>query len=106
MAAEQFGPELPRLAQLEETLARYHPTEPLWYCQFLATRPALQGRGIGSAQLRRVLQRADRDGIPAYHEATTARNRAFYQRHGYVSQGEVALPDGGPTLWRMWREPR
>jgi hypothetical protein len=53
-----------------------------------------------------VLDRADRDGVPAYHEATTPRNRALYERHGYVNQGAFTLPDGGPTLWRMWRDPR
>ena len=53
-----------------------------------------------------MLQRADADGLPAYHEATSPRNRALYERHGYVNQGELVLPDGGPTLWRMWRDPR
>jgi hypothetical protein len=53
-----------------------------------------------------MLARADREGVPAYHEATSPRNRALYERHGYVNQGEFVLPDGGPTLWRMWREPR
>ena len=43
--------------------------------------------------------------MPAYHEATTPRNRALYERHGYVTLGEFTLPDGGPPLWRMWREP-
>ena len=46
------------------------------------------------------------ENMPAYHEATTLRNRALYERHGYVNQGDFTLPDGGPTLWRMWREPR
>jgi GNAT superfamily N-acetyltransferase len=102
LAAEGAG----RLAQLEGTFAEHHPSEPLWYLQFLATVPAFQGRGIGSAFLRRMLARADRDGTPAYHEATTPRNRALYERHGYVTIGEFALPDGGPTLWQMWREPQ
>jgi GNAT superfamily N-acetyltransferase len=70
------------------------------------TVPAFQGRGIGSAFLQDMLQRADADGLPAYHEATSPRNRALYERHGYVNQGELVLPDGGPTLWRMWRDPR
>ncbi len=30
--------------------------------------------------------------MPAYHEATTPRNRALYERHGYVTQGEFTLP--------------
>ena len=91
---------------LAETFALHHPHDPLYYCQFLATAPAFQSHGIGSAFLRDELQRADAEGMPAYHEATTPRNRALYERHGYVNQGELTLPAGGPTLWRMWREPR
>jgi GNAT superfamily N-acetyltransferase len=102
LAAEGVG----RLGQMEETFAEHHPAEPLWYLQFLATVPAAQGNGLGSVLLRQVLDRADRDGTPAYHEATTPRNRALYERHGYVTTGEFALPDGGPTLWKMWREPQ
>jgi GNAT superfamily N-acetyltransferase len=102
---ELVGDDIVRFGQLAEVFAEHHPTEPLWYCQFLATVPAFQSQGIGSALLRDVLQRADRDGVPAYHEATTPRNRALYERHGYVNQGEFRLPDG-PPLWRMWRDPR
>lgn len=103
---ELAGSHVDRVFQLEETFAQYHPEEPLYYCQFLATVPAFQGRGIGSTFLEELLQRADSEGMPAYHEATTPRNRALYERHGYVNQGEFTLPDGGPPLWRMWREPR
>ena len=102
--ADLAGPAIDRLSQLGETFAGYHPAEPLYYCQFLATVPAMQGHGIGSAFLREMLQRADREQMPAYHEATTPRNRALYERHGYVNLGEFHLPDG-PPLWRMWREP-
>lgn len=102
---ELVGDDIGRFGQLTETFAQHHPAEPLWYCQFLATVPAFQSQGIGSAFLRDVLQRADHDGMPAYHEATTPRNRALYEHHGYVDQGEFRLPDG-PPLWRMWREPQ
>ena len=103
--AELVGPDIDRFGQLAETFDRYHPSDPLYYCNFLATLPAMQGRGIGSALLRDVLARADQEAMPAYHEATTPRNRALYERHGYVTQGEFNLPDG-PPLWRMWRHPR
>lgn len=104
--AEIAGEGIGRLGQLEETFAEHHPAEPAWYLQFLATVPERQGQGLGSAFLRRMLRRADRDGMPAYHEATTPRNRALYERHGYVTIGEFALPDDGPTLWQMWRDPQ
>jgi GNAT superfamily N-acetyltransferase len=100
------GPDLRRFELLAQTFEQHHPREPLYYCQFLATMPALQGRGIGSTFLRQMLARADREGMPAYHEATTPRNRALYERHGYVNEGVFELPDGGPPLWRMWRSPR
>ena len=103
---EIAGRNAGRFFQLEETFAEHHPDEPLYYLNFLATVPAFQGRGIGAAFLRAMLDRADREGMPAYHEATTPRNRALYERHGYVDQGVFHLPDGGPPLWRMWREPR
>ncbi len=101
-----LGPAVDRVLQVGEIFAEHHPEEPLYYCQFLATVPALQSRGIGSAFLRDMLQRADSEGTPAYHEATSPRNRALYERHGYVSHGGFTLPDGGPRLWRMWRDPR
>ena len=104
--ATLMGSGVDRLFRLEVTFAEHHPAEPLYYCNFLSTVPAFQGRGIGSALLRDMLQRADTDGLPAYHEATSPRNRALYERHGYVNLGEFDLPDGGPTLWRMWRDPR
>jgi GNAT superfamily N-acetyltransferase len=103
--AELLGPDIDRTVQLAEIFGEHHPEGALYYCQFLATVPTQQSRGIGSAFLRDMLRRADEEGVPAYHEATSPRNRALYERHGYATQGEFTLPDG-PTLWPMWREPR
>jgi GNAT superfamily N-acetyltransferase len=103
--AEILGPDADRCFQLAEVFATHHPDEPLYYCQFLATVPAVQGQGIGSTLLRDMLVRADREAMPAYHEATSPRNRALYERHGYVTTGVFTLPDDGPPLWTMWREP-
>ena len=103
---ELVGDDIERFVQMHETFDRHHPDEPLYYLNFLATVPAFQGRGIGSVFLRQTLVCADREGAPAYHEATTPRNRALYERHGYVTVGEFNLPNGGPPLWRMWRSPR
>jgi len=101
-ASGEYGP---RVVQLDELMSAVHPAEPHQYLFLLATRPGWQSRGIGSALMRPVLDACDRDGVPAYLEATGARNAALYERHGFRVTGEIALPDG-PTMFPMWREAR
>ncbi len=82
-----------------------HPIEPHYYLFFLGTRPEWQGRGVGSALMKPVLETCDRDGVPAYLEATSERNKQLYLRHGFEVTDEIRPPDG-PTLWCMWRTAR
>jgi GNAT superfamily N-acetyltransferase len=97
--------DLPRVYEIITTLEAHHPREPHYYLQWAGVVPERQGLGTGSALLLPVLQRCDREGLPAYTEATSLRNRRLYERHGFSFVGEVA-PASGPSLWRMWREPR
>ena len=43
--------------------------------------------------------------MPAYLNAGSPRSRDLYLRHGFEVTEEFRLPEGGPPLWRMWREP-
>ena len=101
---EIAGIDAPKLFDIVEALESQAPTEPHYHLQFLGVRPERQGEGLGGALMTPVLQRCDRDGIPAYLEATSDRNRALYERHGFRAHGAIPLPDG-PALWRMWRDP-
>jgi GNAT superfamily N-acetyltransferase len=98
----------PRVLRALTALESGHPAEPEhaphYYLPFLV--PRWQGRGLGGALLGPVLQRCDREGVPAYLEASTARNRALYERQGFAVTDEFVLGRGAPTQWRMWREPR
>ena len=99
---EIAGPCADRMGAVVELLDAHHPDDPHEYLWFLGVVPAAQGRGIGSALLRPVLERADRAGAPCYLEATSPRNRAFYERHGFVADAPIAVA-GGPPLWPMRR---
>lgn len=94
----------PAVMELLTLLDDNHPHEPHYYLPIMATRPERQGRGIGSALLDTVLEQCDREALPAYLEATSARNESLYARHGFHTIGELPLPDG-PALHAMWREP-
>jgi ribosomal protein S18 acetylase RimI-like enzyme len=97
---------LPRLGRAIATLESNHPTERHYYLPFVGVDPRWQGRGIGAALMRPVLDRCDAEGMPAYLEASTPRNRALYERHGFEVIEEFELGAGAPAMWRMWRVPR
>ena len=95
-----------RAMQGVEVLERNHPTEPHWFLDWIGVERAGQGRGVGSALLRPMLERCDADGTPAYLNAGSPRSRELYLRHGFEVTERFHLPDGGPPLWRMWRDPQ
>jgi GNAT superfamily N-acetyltransferase len=102
-----LGARMPVAMRTGTLMQARHPKEPHWYLHFLGTEPARQGRGIGSAVLKPMLDTCDAQGLPAYLEATSERNRSLYQRNGFEDHGEpLRLPDNGPLMYPMWRAPR
>ena len=51
------------------------------------------------------LARVDAEGVPAYLESTNPANLDRYRSVGFVDRKTFALPDGGPVVTTMWREP-
>jgi ribosomal protein S18 acetylase RimI-like enzyme len=97
---------LPRLMKLISMMEKKHPHEPAhWYLPVVGIASEWQGRGFGAALLAPVLERCDAERLPAYLEATSPRNRALYERHGFEVVEECRCADDAPPLWRMWREP-
>jgi ribosomal protein S18 acetylase RimI-like enzyme len=102
-----FGSNLSRALDVWGALEAKHPVEPPhWYLGILGTHPDWQSRGIGTALVEPVLARADAQGTPVFLESSKERNVAYYHRLGFQVTGEITVPNGGPTLWPMWREPR
>jgi GNAT superfamily N-acetyltransferase len=82
----------------------YHPTDEHWYLPLTGVDPIAQGRGLGAALLRHALKTCDSDGLPAYLEATSPRNRNLYLRHGF-NVIQVIQAGSSPPLWAMLRPP-
>ncbi len=96
-----------RSGALGKLMEGRHPKEPdHYYLLAIGVDPALQGGGRGSTLIRTNLDICDTEGIPAYLENSKERNLPFYERHGFRVTEEHTLPNGGPPLWLMWREPR
>lgn len=105
---EAVDPDNGRVEQIGRLLAGVHPSgsahEYLW---MVGVAPKRQGEGLGSALVGSVLDRCDREGRAAYLEASSARSKVLYERLGFACVGPaLRLPEGGPLMWPMWREPR
>ena len=103
-----YGEYLSRVHHVAELTRQHRPTGKAYrYLQQMAVRPDRRGLGVGGAMLRYGLAVADDRWLPVYLEASSQRNRALYLRHGFNDIGDpIDLPDDGPTLYPMRREPR
>ncbi|WP_030594355.1 GNAT family N-acetyltransferase [Streptomyces fulvoviolaceus] len=102
-----IDPDNERIELIGRLTNAIHPSgrahEYLW---MIGVAPERQGEGLGTALMTPVLDRCDREGLPAYLEASSARSRKLYERLGFeLPDRPLDLPDG-PQMWPMWREPR
>ncbi|EFE76893.1 GNAT family N-acetyltransferase [Streptomyces filamentosus] len=68
------------------------PAEDGWWLEHFYLSPALQGRGIGSAVLREVLDRADAERLPVRLDVLRGSPaRRLYERHGFTLEREDAV---------------
>jgi GNAT superfamily N-acetyltransferase len=100
-------PENERVEVIGRLTAGLHPADRAHeYLWMIGVAPGRQGEGLGTALITAVLDRCDREGLPAYLEASSARSRSLYERLGYaLLDRPLDLPDG-PQMWPMWREPK
>ena len=96
---------LGRTAALSSLMEENHPHDTHLYLWFAGVHANRQGQGWGGRLLKSRLTRADQQGLPAYLEATSERNRSLYERHGFEVTGVLSV-DGSPPMWQMWRDPR
>ncbi|MFV2125148.1 GNAT family N-acetyltransferase [Micromonospora sp. LOL_013] len=101
------GRHADRFLQLAALLHTHAPRQPHTYLAYLGVAPHRQRNGIGGALLRQRHRICDTAGIASYLVATSPAARDLYLRHGYrpTTRHPLALPDNGPPLWPMWRQP-
>ncbi len=106
LLAELLGDGAARVLETFERFEAAHPTaEPHYYLSLLGTDPDQRGRGLGMGLLAATLERIDAEGAAAFLESSNPVNTPRYERLGFAVCGEFELPDGGPSVTQMWRDP-
>lgn len=98
------GDYLDRFLHLDEVLDAHRPDGPHNHLAFFAVAPGPYRIRRAGTLLAMSNARMGQARLPAYAEATTVTERAFYARHGYVSRDPFPLP-GGATAYPMWCRP-
>lgn len=103
---EMLGAGASRVLETFERFDAAHPLDrPHYYLSLLATNPDHSGRGLGMGLLAATLERIDAEGAPAFLESSNPLNTPRYERLGFSVCGEFELPEDGPDVTHMWREP-
>ena len=84
---------------------RYAPQDH-WYLWAIGVDIGSQGKGIGGGLLQPVLVSASATKTLCYLETHNERNVRFYEKHGFSVVSEGCVPQGGPQVWAMLREPQ
>lgn len=102
--AAACGPYVSRFAELDAAMHAAHPTSPDHaYLLFLAVGESARNRGIGTALLKEHHVLLDKEGIPAYLDASGLHSRELYLRHGYVDHAPPYGVGGLTGFYPMWR---
>jgi GNAT superfamily N-acetyltransferase len=97
-----FGRRLPQATALTAAMEKVHPTEPHYYIPYVGVAPHAQGEGLGTALVARTVARCDKEGFPAYLEATSERSAELYSRLGFEHLRHFTVGNG-PPIWPMRR---
>ncbi|KAJ5679738.1 hypothetical protein N7462_007982 [Penicillium macrosclerotiorum] len=80
------------------------PGKKVWYLEVIGIHPDMQGRGIGSKVMRKILEYAGTE--PIVLECTKESNLSFYKKFGFEVFEEVQLKvtprEGESEAVRMW----
>lgn len=107
LLADLLGPQASRVLHAVEMFDQAHPRGvPHFYLSLLATSTEHRGHAYGLRLLAENLRQIDEAGMPAYLEASNPANVPLYLRHGFEVLGSFTIPEGGPEVFTMWRDPK
>jgi GNAT superfamily N-acetyltransferase len=96
-----LGDAIPQVIRWFTRWCHLDPEEPHLHLGPIGVAPHVQGKGVGTALMRRFVEHSDRENIAGYLETDRAENVEFYKKFGFVVCHEEMLINT-PT-WYMWR---
>lgn len=107
LLVEMFGSGASRVLKGVEMFEQAHPRSvPHFYLTLLVTSVEHRGHAYGLRLLDENLRQVEEAGMPSYLEASNPANVPLYMRYGFEVLDSFSLPEGGPEVFTMWRDPK
>ncbi|KAL1410671.1 hypothetical protein Q8F55_004690 [Vanrija albida] len=92
--------------ELEERAWGPETTKPFYYITYLATTPAAEGKGLGSALVAHITTRAKAEGEYAVLLTQNLENVEWYAKRGFRDVDQISFPvnDVPLTFWALSTE--
>jgi len=75
-----------------------------YYLWGLVADPNAQRKGVGTALLKTLTDKADAENMPVYLETHEEKNVTYYERFGFKLIHSATIPKHGLDIWCMVRE--
>jgi ribosomal protein S18 acetylase RimI-like enzyme len=102
-ALDACGGQAERQLRFWKWADEHRPSESHWYVDVVGVDPDHRGRGLGKLLLEDGLARLDAIEAAAHLITDKLESARWYKRHGFVAQSVEQAPEGGPSVWFMWR---
>ena len=107
LLVEMLGSGASRVLKGVEMFEQAHPRSvPHFYLTLLVTSVEHRGHAYGLRLLDENLRQVEEAGMPSYLEASNPANVPLYMRYGFEVLDSFSLPEGGPEVFTMWRDPK
>lgn len=96
-----LGESIPQVIRWFTRWCHLDPDEPHVHLGPIGVAPGKQGKGVGTALMRRYIEHLEQEKAAGYLETDRAENVEFYKKFGFVLQRSEELI--GTPVWYMWR---
>ena len=86
--------------------ARHEGYPPHYFLRAIGVDPSHQRKGVGTALIAPMLERADSEHVGCFLFTATESNAAWYHSLGFETAARYNPTPTWPDVWAMWRPPR
>ena len=88
----------------ESVIKQHHPKEPFIHFWYLGVEPAEQGKGLGSAMIKKVLVDAVSQNKTVYLETSNPKNFPLYEKMGFEMLADLGNSGYGLRVYRKGKQ--